>query len=111
MCFTPLPADFKDNLNKVYEAIEESDFLAIDGEFSGTVALLCDCELLAVPVWGPGARARSCNTFQCQLEKAKATSKDLTASYVWNSKGLSKSRCHTHAASTPFMQGSIYLTC
>ncbi|XP_065539870.1 poly(A)-specific ribonuclease PARN isoform X1 [Lathamus discolor] len=26
---------FKDNLNKVYEAIEESDFLAIDGEFSG----------------------------------------------------------------------------
>ncbi|NWV57295.1 PARN ribonuclease, partial [Daphoenositta chrysoptera] len=33
--FTPLPADFKDNLNKVYEAIEESDFLAIDGEFSG----------------------------------------------------------------------------
>lgn len=36
--FTALPADFKDNLNKVYEAIEESDFLAIDGEFSGTVA-------------------------------------------------------------------------
>ncbi|PKU37538.1 poly -specific ribonuclease parn isoform x1 [Limosa lapponica baueri] len=35
VCFTPLPADFKDNLNKVYEAIEESDFLAIDGEFSG----------------------------------------------------------------------------
>ncbi|NXE03534.1 PARN ribonuclease, partial [Lophotis ruficrista] len=33
--FTPLPADFKDNLNKVCEAIEESDFLAIDGEFSG----------------------------------------------------------------------------
>ncbi|NXM03771.1 PARN ribonuclease, partial [Tyrannus savana] len=33
--FTPFPADFKDNLNKVYEAIEESDFLAIDGEFSG----------------------------------------------------------------------------
>ncbi|NXG84518.1 PARN ribonuclease, partial [Stercorarius parasiticus] len=33
--FTPLPADFKDNLSKVYEAIEESDFLAIDGEFSG----------------------------------------------------------------------------
>ncbi|NXV45921.1 PARN ribonuclease, partial [Uria aalge] len=31
----PLPADFKDNLSKVYEAIEESDFLAIDGEFSG----------------------------------------------------------------------------
>ncbi|KAJ7408391.1 Poly(A)-specific ribonuclease PARN [Pitangus sulphuratus] len=28
-------SDFKDNLNKVYEAIEESDFLAIDGEFSG----------------------------------------------------------------------------
>ncbi|NWX78115.1 PARN ribonuclease, partial [Alca torda] len=33
--FAPLPADFKDNLSKVYEAIEESDFLAIDGEFSG----------------------------------------------------------------------------
>ncbi|NXF29137.1 PARN ribonuclease, partial [Nyctibius bracteatus] len=33
--FTPLLADFKDNLSKVYEAIEESDFLAIDGEFSG----------------------------------------------------------------------------
>ncbi|NWX27914.1 PARN ribonuclease, partial [Notiomystis cincta] len=33
--FTPFLADFKDNLNKVYEAIEESDFLAIDGEFSG----------------------------------------------------------------------------
>ncbi|NXR27468.1 PARN ribonuclease, partial [Cinclus mexicanus] len=33
--FNPLPTDFKDNLNKVYEAIEESDFLAIDGEFSG----------------------------------------------------------------------------
>ncbi|NWI20829.1 PARN ribonuclease, partial [Crypturellus soui] len=31
----PLPADFKDNLSKVYEAIEEADFLAIDGEFSG----------------------------------------------------------------------------
>ncbi|XP_074014940.1 poly(A)-specific ribonuclease PARN isoform X3 [Numenius arquata] len=28
-------SNFKDNLNKVYEAIEESDFLAIDGEFSG----------------------------------------------------------------------------
>ncbi|NXP12756.1 PARN ribonuclease, partial [Thinocorus orbignyianus] len=31
----PFPADFKDSLSKVYEAIEESDFLAIDGEFSG----------------------------------------------------------------------------
>ncbi|KAM6351006.1 poly(A)-specific ribonuclease PARN isoform 3-T3 [Alca torda] len=28
-------SNFKDNLSKVYEAIEESDFLAIDGEFSG----------------------------------------------------------------------------
>ncbi|KAM6250251.1 poly(A)-specific ribonuclease PARN isoform 1-T1 [Porphyrio hochstetteri] len=28
-------SNFKDNLNKVYEAVEESDFLAIDGEFSG----------------------------------------------------------------------------
>ncbi|XP_061329219.1 poly(A)-specific ribonuclease PARN isoform X1 [Pezoporus flaviventris] len=28
-------SNFKDTLNKVYEAIEESDFLAIDGEFSG----------------------------------------------------------------------------
>ncbi|XP_064528903.1 poly(A)-specific ribonuclease PARN isoform X3 [Pseudopipra pipra] len=28
-------SNFKDNLHKVYEAIEESDFLAIDGEFSG----------------------------------------------------------------------------
>ncbi|XP_065500634.1 poly(A)-specific ribonuclease PARN isoform X2 [Caloenas nicobarica] len=28
-------SNFKGNLNKVYEAIEESDFLAIDGEFSG----------------------------------------------------------------------------
>ncbi|KAM6244333.1 poly(A)-specific ribonuclease PARN isoform 2-T2 [Spheniscus humboldti] len=28
-------SNFKDNLKKVYEAIEESDFLAIDGEFSG----------------------------------------------------------------------------
>uniref|UniRef100_A0A8D0L5E2 Poly(A)-specific ribonuclease PARN n=1 Tax=Sphenodon punctatus TaxID=8508 RepID=A0A8D0L5E2_SPHPU len=27
--------NFKDHLNKVYEAIEEADFLAIDGEFSG----------------------------------------------------------------------------
>jgi len=34
----PLTADFKDNLSKVYEAIEEADFLAIDGEFSGTAA-------------------------------------------------------------------------
>ncbi|NXW26919.1 PARN ribonuclease, partial [Phaetusa simplex] len=33
--FAPIPADFKDNLSKVCEAIEESDFLAIDGEFSG----------------------------------------------------------------------------
>jgi len=38
VCFPPLPADFKANLSKVCEAIEESDFLAIDGEFSGTVA-------------------------------------------------------------------------
>ncbi|KFV66105.1 Poly(A)-specific ribonuclease PARN, partial [Dryobates pubescens] len=28
-------SNFKDTLSKVYEAIEESDFLAIDGEFSG----------------------------------------------------------------------------
>ncbi|XP_062999269.1 poly(A)-specific ribonuclease PARN isoform X2 [Elgaria multicarinata webbii] len=28
-------SNFKDNLNKVYEAIEDADFLAIDGEFSG----------------------------------------------------------------------------
>ncbi|KAG8513495.1 Poly(A)-specific ribonuclease PARN, partial [Galemys pyrenaicus] len=28
-------ADFKSNLHKVYEAIEEADFFAIDGEFSG----------------------------------------------------------------------------
>ena len=28
-------ADFKDSLNAVYSAIEEADFLAIDGEFSG----------------------------------------------------------------------------
>lgn len=28
-------ADFKDCLNAVYSAIEEADFLAIDGEFSG----------------------------------------------------------------------------
>ncbi|XP_065589032.1 poly(A)-specific ribonuclease PARN isoform X3 [Cyrtonyx montezumae] len=28
-------SNFKDNLSKVYEAIEEADFLAIDGEFSG----------------------------------------------------------------------------
>nr|XP_028561550.1 poly(A)-specific ribonuclease PARN [Podarcis muralis] len=27
--------NFKDNLSKVYEAIEDADFLAIDGEFSG----------------------------------------------------------------------------
>lgn len=27
--------DFKDSLNTVYSAIEEADFLAIDGEFSG----------------------------------------------------------------------------
>lgn len=30
-----LSADFKDCLNSVYTAIEEADFLAIDGEFSG----------------------------------------------------------------------------
>ncbi|XP_048350250.1 poly(A)-specific ribonuclease PARN isoform X2 [Sphaerodactylus townsendi] len=28
-------SNFKDNLGKIYEAIEEADFLAIDGEFSG----------------------------------------------------------------------------
>ncbi|XP_042684121.1 poly(A)-specific ribonuclease PARN [Centrocercus urophasianus] len=28
-------SNFKDNLSKVYEAVEEADFLAIDGEFSG----------------------------------------------------------------------------
>lgn len=28
-------ADYKDCLNTVYSAIEEADFLAIDGEFSG----------------------------------------------------------------------------
>ncbi|XP_054848743.1 poly(A)-specific ribonuclease PARN [Eublepharis macularius] len=28
-------SNFKENLGKVYEAIEEADFLAIDGEFSG----------------------------------------------------------------------------
>ncbi|XP_020667614.3 poly(A)-specific ribonuclease PARN isoform X2 [Pogona vitticeps] len=28
-------SNFKDNLSKVYKAIEEADFLAIDGEFSG----------------------------------------------------------------------------
>ncbi|XP_067407445.1 poly(A)-specific ribonuclease PARN isoform X3 [Emydura macquarii macquarii] len=28
-------SNFKDSLHKVYEAIEEADFLAIDGEFSG----------------------------------------------------------------------------
>lgn len=28
-------ADFKSNLQKVYQAIEEADFFAIDGEFSG----------------------------------------------------------------------------
>uniref|UniRef100_A0A452QWF3 Uncharacterized protein n=1 Tax=Ursus americanus TaxID=9643 RepID=A0A452QWF3_URSAM len=28
-------ADFKSNLHKVYQAIEEADFFAIDGEFSG----------------------------------------------------------------------------
>ncbi|KAI2577259.1 poly(A)-specific ribonuclease, partial [Homo sapiens] len=27
--------DFKSNLHKVYQAIEEADFFAIDGEFSG----------------------------------------------------------------------------
>lgn len=33
-----LPPDFKDSLNAVYSAIEEADFLAIDGEFSGNSA-------------------------------------------------------------------------
>ncbi|XP_019395675.1 PREDICTED: poly(A)-specific ribonuclease PARN isoform X1 [Crocodylus porosus] len=28
-------SNFKDTLNKVYDAVEEADFLAIDGEFSG----------------------------------------------------------------------------
>lgn len=31
----PSFSDFKDCLNTVYSAIEEADFLAIDGEFSG----------------------------------------------------------------------------
>lgn len=32
---TSLYPDFKDCLSSVYSAIEEADFLAIDGEFSG----------------------------------------------------------------------------
>lgn len=32
-------ADFKINLHKVYQAIEEADFFAIDGEFSGITPL------------------------------------------------------------------------
>ena len=31
----PSLADFKDCLSAVYSAIDEADFLAIDGEFSG----------------------------------------------------------------------------
>lgn len=34
-----LSADFKSNLHKVYQAIEEADFFAIDGEFSGIPCL------------------------------------------------------------------------
>ena len=32
-----LPPDFKDCLSPVYSAIDEADFLAIDGEFSGNI--------------------------------------------------------------------------
>ena len=32
-------SDFKDSLSTVNSAIEEADFLAIDGEFSGTVGV------------------------------------------------------------------------
>lgn len=41
-CSEPLlgfSADFKINLPKVYQAIEEADFFAIDGEFSGITPL------------------------------------------------------------------------
>lgn len=41
-CSEPLlgfSADFKTNLHKVYQAIEEADFFAIDGEFSGITRL------------------------------------------------------------------------
>lgn len=41
-CSEPLlgfSADFKINLHKVYQAIEEADFFAIDGEFSGITPL------------------------------------------------------------------------
>lgn len=30
-----VPTDFKDSLSIIYSAIDEADFLAIDGEFSG----------------------------------------------------------------------------
>lgn len=30
-----VPTDFKDSLSIIYNAIDEADFLAIDGEFSG----------------------------------------------------------------------------
>lgn len=33
-----LSADFKSALGTVYQAVEDADFLAIDGEFSGTAA-------------------------------------------------------------------------
>lgn len=49
-------ADFKSNLHKVYQAIEEADFFAIDGEFSGippsqaqATALRCVAKALSVP--------------------------------------------------------------
>uniref|UniRef100_A0AC11CZB3 Poly(A)-specific ribonuclease n=1 Tax=Ovis aries TaxID=9940 RepID=A0AC11CZB3_SHEEP len=34
-CDPGVNTDFKSNLHKVYQAIEEADFFAIDGEFSG----------------------------------------------------------------------------
>lgn len=37
--FLGFSADFKINLHKVYQAIEEADFFAIDGEFSGITPL------------------------------------------------------------------------
>lgn len=37
--FLGFSADFKVNLHKVYQAIEEADFFAIDGEFSGITPL------------------------------------------------------------------------
>lgn len=77
VCFTPFPADFKDNLTTVYEAIEESDFLAIDGEFSGTVAPV-SCSGAVGDVRGvPGAPVCSGSGSQCWLERVKATTKLL----------------------------------